>query len=155
MKFYLFSILTLSIFTVSCATGPKSKPEVVQEAAKLPVKSYAEKKDKIKSILNNHAEIKLEKRKKVEAILVSALDKSEELRGKESQIILKTINLTLVENAKYEELMALKKELKKIYQRKYENFETTVDSLKKILGISPNYKFLMDEIGTVDLFFRN
>lgn len=155
MKNYIISMLTLAFLTVSCASGYKSKPEVVQEAAQLPVKSYAEKKEKIKSILNNHSEISMEKRNKVEKILVTALDKSETLRGKESQIILKTINLTLVENAEYKELNALKKELKIIYQKKYENFETTIDSLKKILGISPNYKFLMDEIGTVDLFFRN
>ncbi|MAZ49059.1 MAG: hypothetical protein CME65_10875 [Halobacteriovoraceae bacterium] len=148
MKALLIGLFVL----ISCAQTEKA---VVKQAKKLEPKTIAEKRVKIKTVLNNHPEFSKSQRDKIEKVLMSALDRSETLRAKESQLIQQILNKTIVDKGSYNELLALKSEINKVYEQKYSNVDKTVSELKELIGISPKNNAITEEIGGIDLFHRN
>lgn len=148
MKALLIGLFVL----ISCAQTEKA---VVKQAKNLEPKTIAEKRVKIKTVLNNHLEFNKSQREKIEKVLMSALDRSELLRDKESQLIQQILNKTIVDKGSYNELLALKSEINKVYEQKYSNVDKTVSELKELIGISPKNNAITEEIGGIDLFHRN
>ena len=130
MKALLIGLFVL----ISCAQTEKA---VVKQAKNLEPKTIAEKRVKIKTVLNNHLEF------------------NKSLRDKESQLIQQILNKTIVDKGSYNELLALKSEINKVYEQKYSNVDKTVSELKELIGISPKNNAITEEIGGIDLFHRN
>lgn len=137
------SLLLLNLVLFSCASYQEK--EVVQEAYKLEVRTYEEKRELLKEILSHHSEFDQAKKAEIEKTVDKSFLEGEALRKKESQLLAKIIRLSIIEEGPAKELTILKKALKEVYIKKYKNFDSMIMNLKKVIGIYPKNQKLLDE----------
>ena len=151
MKRFLM-LLFLSFLLAGCANLSDREP--VEMSKLLKAKSFEEKKELLKNMVDLHEEFDISTKNKIKSLLLRSLDQAKDLKKRESQLIQEILRQTIVKKASYDQMIILKKELKHLYQLKYRNFEKAITKLKEIVGIKPRNESLFEELRVENLFGR-